>query len=249
MAVPHISNRPLWFRSWGTSLLIHLGLLAGVGLWQWWLLGGMSAGPEETLDTVVRHKPFRSGWVLPTNVSLTSLEEAAAADGKQSHSSPEVNPETPVLADFVQRELQRQIEQADSQPENLLMRLEELGGRLESASTAAGVAQVGEFLNKSLGVPERVPPETANLEVAGEFDFNSARLDDVERVLSPQGEEVFFGIMTDAAGRQLRVELNPQDGRELFRTFTLIKRFPLLEQVYRQVVQGLLDKMLAEQQR
>ena len=38
-------------------------------------------------------------------------------------------------------------------------------------------------------------------------------------------------------------ELGIEEGEQLYRTFQLIKKNPLLEKVYRQVVMGLLDKL------
>ena len=53
----------------------------------------------------------------------------------------------------------------------------------------------------------------------------------------------YVAVLLDAEGRQMDQELETEDGEKLYRTFQLIKKNPLLEKVYRQVVMGLLDKL------
>ena len=83
----------------------------------------------------------------------------------------------------------------------------------------------------------------ASAPVAGAFDFDSAQIHDVLQETGDDQKPRYVAVLVDAQGRSLRAELEPEEGRQLYKTMSIIKKHPLLEAVYRDVVMGFLDKL------
>ena len=123
-------------------------------------------------------------------------------------------------------------------------RLQELTKRLNSVSTEQSVDELTGRLQQALGTTSRAtaPKEKP---ASGPFDTKTAQLHEVRREEMTDGEFRYLVVLVDAAGRSFETELGPAEGEQLYRTWQLIKKNPLLERVYRGVVMQLLDKLLS----
>jgi hypothetical protein len=149
------------------------------------------------------------------------------------------------LGEFAQRRLEHarhETEQKSS--EEQLADLESLGRRLDSVSTEESVREVTGALSQWLGTSDRATRPAATAETGGTFDVETAQVSDVKQV-ETDGVITYVAILVDAQGNALETLLDETDGPQLFKTFQLMKRFPLLEMVYRGAVMGLLDKLVA----
>ncbi len=160
----------------------------------------------------------------------------------------EADAQTPGLSTFVRGRIDEQRQAVAGQSRAEQMReLEALGSELERVGSAKSIAELGEKLTSWLGAGER-RHERDVVEVgrAGDFDVSTSQILDV-RLETVAEQAQYVAVLIDAEGRTQSVELDSQEGAELHRLFDLIRRFPLLETVYRQTVMGLLDRMLADE--
>lgn len=147
------------------------------------------------------------------------------------------------IAEYVEQrieQVQRETEAADT--EDSLKRLQQLSGQLQQASSAESVKQLSGQLNRWLGNSARASaPPTEKPE--GPFDYSTAQLHDVLRKETAAGQFEYRSVLIDSAGRTIEVPTSEEEGARLYRIWELIKKNPLLETVYRQVVMGLLDSL------
>jgi hypothetical protein len=80
--------------------------------------------------------------------------------------------------------------------------------------------------------------------VAGDFDFDTAQIHDVVRTEAEDGLWDYRTVLVDAEGRTFEVEIDREQGEKTFATFESLKKFPLANQVYRQIAMGLIDRAL-----
>lgn len=172
----------------------------------------------------------------------TADSRRKSADGNSS-SPPQPNESVFAPEAIVRRRVDRAIEEAgEVGEEENLKRLDRLSGQLEQMATDKSVAELNDKLKRWLGTKPRAT-EPAKEPVAGPFDIATAQVHDVRREGEDAATYRYIAVLLDADGRQMDQELDMVDGEKLFRTFQLIKKNPLLEKVYRQVVMGLLDKL------
>ena len=154
----------------------------------------------------------------------------------------------PSIAEYVERQIeqvQRETEAADT--DDSLKRLQQLSGQLQQASNAESLKQLSGQLNRWLGNSSRASaPPTEKPE--GPFDYGTAQLHDVLRSETDAGPFEYRSVLIDSAGRTLEVPISEEEGARLYRIWELIKKNPLLETVYRQVVMGLLDSLTKDAQ-
>jgi hypothetical protein len=138
--------------------------------------------------------------------------------------------------------------------------LERLGRQLNELSTPASLTEVTNLLGTWLGTGPRAvtppsgppPPSAEGAPPIGlndeepEFDHTTAQIQDVSRHETPEGT-VHVALLVNAAGQSLETPLDEPFGQQMFDTFQLMKRFPLLGTIYRETVMSLLDQMLAAQ--
>lgn len=167
----------------------------------------------------------------PADNSVGSLEEIADADA----------PDTRAM---LQRMLDQSIrkEQAAS-AEQQLARLETLAGELQGLATEQSVDEIAGFLGTVL---ETTPAPTSANGPVGKFDPETAQIVDV-RQETREGKVRHIALLKDARGMTSEVEVDADTGESLARTFALMRKFPLLESVYRKSVMPVLDRMLKDQ--
>lgn len=191
-----------------------------------------------SIQTYVAESTFDSHWTLRPDVSLEELDQVAE---ERPAASPEVPGNTAILPDFVRKQLRKEMQSAEDQsPEDLRARLEKLGGQLQSESSEKSVKAIANLIGTNRELP------AAGASVTGEFDHATAQIDRVDKSVADDGQLTYVATLVDSQGREQQVEMSPEDGAQLYETFELMKRFPLLESIYRQVVMGMLDKMLAD---
>jgi hypothetical protein len=222
--------------------------------------------PSLALETVALESPIELEitWaddrrVEPSEVSVTPMrptEEATVVSPLQQHAGLDEVREffdgdvpTPRgdLKTFVRQSIKQAGDAASKRsPEDLLNRLDGLGGTLGRVSDEDRVQELagrfGDWLNTT-----RRATEPAREPVAGRFDADSAQIHDVLREVDQDGMTRYFAILVDASGRTEKVPLDMSDGERLYKTMALIKKHPLLEAVYRDVVMAFLDKLAGGQ--
>lgn len=186
---------------------------------------------------------------VPTPITLVvradwELTEPPVVRVEMTPDKEELPDEAPALAD-VPAQIEAAITAAQAKPvEEQRNQLEELAERLNNVSTEKSVDAMAAKLQQVLGAAPRATAP-AEKPVSGEFDTSTAQLHDVRREEAADGEFRYLVVLIDAAGRSFESELGPAEGEQLYRTWQLIKKNPLLERVYRGVVIQLLDKLLS----
>lgn len=129
-----------------------------------------------------------------------------------------------------------------SAPENL-DRLDQMSQRLNQVSSPSSVGELAGVFQQFVGSKQRahqpVEPSTP-----GEFDHGTAQFHDVKRYAKEPHGWRYVAVLLDAAGRTIEVDMDELEGERAYVTLERIKTNPLLEQVYRQILMPLLDKML-----
>lgn len=151
------------------------------------------------------------------------------------------------LAEFARRRFDFARREAEQQsPGQQRADLETLGRRLQNVGSEESVAELSGTLNKWLGAEDRTTELAPEMNKTAEpFDATTAQISDVQKIES-EGSVTYIAILVDASGQSAEAELDEIDGPQLYETFQLIKRFPLMEMVYRRTVMGLLDKLTQE---
>jgi hypothetical protein len=157
----------------------------------------------------------------------------------------EASPADAAAGVLVSAELLRAIEASGrrSEEENLRS-LERLSGRLTKVSSEETLDELSGTIGRLVGTGPRETKPKEN--VAGTFDHSTGQPHDCKKV-EVDGKVRYVMVMIDKAGRTQEVEMSAADGEQLYQTMQLIKSNPLLERVYRGVVMGIMDKLLAPQ--
>jgi len=157
--------------------------------------------------------------------------------------------------------LQEQIKESLAATEQLseaerIEALDKAAGRLARISSESSVDDVARKLQSWLGLTPRaqqpvvVDPTTQDVDsdaAEEEFDFTTAQLHDVIRILVPDSRPQYLCVLLDARGRTMEVPLSEAEGAPIYSLMQKIKAHPLLERIYRQVAMPLLDQMVQAQ--
>jgi hypothetical protein len=247
-------------RGWRASLGLHVAVL-GVLLAEW-LYGLPLLTPAEpvasqqiTIQAVALKQPTVATVVLQRwpQIDADNTNDVVPVDAEEllaGYADPrwqdvvEPDGEMQPAQDIVSLELWRLIREAEetSQEDNL-DKLAQLSDRLAQSSSEQSVSDINARLAKVLGTAERAEVPAAE-PVAGEFDFGTAQLFDVQRIANEQGEFTYTATLVDAAGRKFESPMTADQGASAYRTMQIVKSNPLLEKVYRGVVMSLMDELL-----
>ncbi len=233
--------------AYGLSLVAHavlLGVLIGLAVPGMWV-PRFDAPP---VTTTMQEDGDRDDQTAepPIDAQVASADTLATAVPVESAGEGHVSPESPGLAVFVRQRLdEKSSASAQMSPEQRMRELETLGAELTRVANTESVTALSATLAGWLGSSDRqtAPSEEADDDVPP-FDPATAQFSDV-RLETADGQERYVALLVDAAGRSREVDLDAADGATLHRLFDLMKRFPLLETIYRQTVMGLLDRMMA----
>lgn len=225
-----------WTLSLTTSALLHLCLLVG-GIAV--LSRSFSLRPVRSGEGTVSTRAAGPETALPPTLSPDDAKKPVPETG-----SAEVRIDSGSLTELIRREFQQQVQSGEAaEPAQRMARLDELGQRLHGISSEARVLAVTDRISQALGVvprPAASPPVTSDEPI----DLDRAQLENVLKEADADGRIVYTGILIDPDGRTMRVELDAAEGEELSRLFETMRRYPLLEKVYRSVVMSLLDQPL-----
>ena len=236
--------------SYLTSAVLHLTLIV-VSVWM-----TIPAWPEPHSDQIqvrtdlsnlddLSVEPIHHLEVAEDNVSIPDEERGDSPHDLTIDRPPDAK--DPNLAELARRRLEHaRAEAGQHSADEQRTDLETLGRRLQQVSSEESVAELNKTLSGWLGTNERTTkPKDSEETESQPFDSSTAQISDVKRV-GTEENPIYIAILVDANGNSTEVELDDAEGAQLYETFQLIKRFPLLEQVYRGTVMGLLDKLTAE---
>jgi hypothetical protein len=232
--------------SYSLSGLLHAGVVIGL------LLSGMPARWDLStppIDTAVRPSTPSGLETLPLpDVSADEPDGDAdrpALEGKDALA--QVDPAEGGMAEFTRQQLQQARERAaESSAAEQTLELEELARRLGNVSSEQSVEQLTDTLAPWLGIDAARATAPAEKSDDAPFDPDTAQVSDVLRHENG-GAVQYVAVLVDAAGRTLETPLEQADGEALYDVFQLMKKFPLLEMVYRKTVMGLLDQIIEDQ--
>ena len=124
-----------------------------------------------------------------------------------------------------------------------LERLDQISQRLNQVASPSSVGELAGAFQQFVGTKPRANQPVEH-SAPDDFDHETAQFHDVKRYAKEPSGWRYVAVLLDAAGRTIEVEMDELEGERVFVTFERIKSNPLLEQVYRQILMPLLDKML-----
>ncbi len=220
--------------------------------WTWRLSVWLSVAVHVAILVALVWIPYHYWREQPDDP--TKPAASTTADGSEAR-APEPLPPAPKIpepedlsSERVQRQLDEMIEQAERlTPEEQRERLDRLGRRFEEISSPEHVERIAERMQEWLGTEARASAPAAE-PVEGSFDHNTGQVHDVQ-LTNVNGTKRYQVVLVDAKGRTLEVEVDDDVGQQLHEVFVMIKKYPLLEEVYRRVAMPLLDQLLEQQRR
>lgn len=189
-------------------------------------------------------------WYIPQRVESTNQETLQSSstnvDPPQASVPPPLPP-TPgsnVPAVQIEASLKSAMDQTrDLSNERKLTELEKNLERLDSISSAESVQKTTQKIAGVLGLSSGPRPNAQP--IVGAFDINTAQIHDVTRSRDDNGNWRYQSVLVDAGGRTQQVELSDKTGEDTFNTFQQLKKFPMANGIYRELVMPMLQKMLA----
>ena len=154
-------------------------------------------------------------------------------------------PTVSVAAEWVEQASEQSQERS---AEENLDQLDELGQRLTDVSSEQGVGEIGAVLSKALNLEDRAtaPSDAPATEAEPRtFENASAQLHDVRlETDEATGTERYVATLVDRHGTAIEMEMDPASGKQAYDVMQTIKKYPLLESVYRAVVMKILDRLI-----
>lgn len=230
--------------SYSLSGLLHAVLVVGLLLSAMPVRWDVSTAP---IDTAVR--PSEPENLPLAEVSADEPDDGAASSTLEGRDAlAQVDPADGGLAEFTRQQLQQARERITDRPAaEQTLELEVLARRLGNVSSEQSVEQLTDTLAPWLGIDGARATAPAGKTDDAPFDPDTAQVSDVLKHENG-GAVQYVAVLVDAAGRTLETPLEQADGEALYDVFQLMKKFPLLETVYRKTVMALLDRLIEEQQ-
>ncbi len=191
---------------------------------------------------------------LPTSFDPNSITVVSTIDPNEDARVDEPPPPVPVrivthvdevTGDMVlDKQLQVIAESNKKSVEENRNELDKMARKLDEVSSAESLNVLAESMHKWLRTEKRATKPAENPQ--GHFDHPTAQMHDIRREPLESGGWRYVCILIDAEGRTFETEVDPESGRQLYDTMEKMKAFPLLEQVYRQMVMPLMDKAMSQ---
>ena len=145
-------------------------------------------------------------------------------------------------------EIEASVSSAMKQTEGLsnerkLTELEKNLQRLDSISSPDTLRDTTDKIANALGLSAGPAPSPRPVE--GVFDTTTAQIHDVTRIRGEDNKWVYQSILVDSAGRTQKVDLPETEGEVTYSTFQQLRKYPMAEGIYRQLVMPMLQKALA----
>lgn len=245
----------------GTSGVLHFGagLVVGVALLGLFDLPWLSAAPEPRVLIVAgvqeRVEPIMVTMEADTGYSADELLAEHVRQGRewsfelidQALLAERVDaplPEESLAAEWVEQASDQSRERSTDAN---LEQLDELAGRLSAISSREAVGDIGSVLSRAMKLEERAtaPATDAVDAVERKFETSSAQLHDVRRETDEAtGAERYVATLVDRHGSAIEQEMDAESGKQAYEVMQTIKKYPLLESVYRAVVMQILDRLI-----
>ena len=215
--IPSTDSTKRWrYIAWWASLVFHAVLLGALAMW----------------------------FVGRRNADRTNAAQVAAEQAMTKSPARSQLPPPDVSSKQVSATLQRATEKfADLPAAEQLNELDKQAAKLESLSSSKSVSEMADKFQEWIPTPQRTS-EPAFQPASGEFDFDTAQIHDVVRTAGADGAWEYRSVLVDAGGRTFDVEIDRAEGEKVYAAFDSLKKFPLANQVYRQIVMGLMDRAL-----
>ena len=126
--------------------------------------------------------------------------------------------------------------------ERMLSELEKKLKRLHSVSSVEAVQDTTGKIASTLGLSSGPVPASGRVE--GTFDTRTAQIHEMTRSRGENGDWVYHSVLVDSAGRTESIVLPKTEGEVTYKTFQQLKRFPMADGIYRQLVMPMLQNML-----
>jgi hypothetical protein len=180
-------------------------------------------------------RPVETGVAAESR--FDALSAAAAVPTRFVAGIPRVN------GDFVRTQLDAEVgRQRRVPPHEQLDRLSVMGRQLHELSSPSSLDELSEQFQSWMGYSPRAT-QPAPVSEPGEFDYATAQITDISRQELPDRTYRYLCLLLDAEGRTMEVELDAAHGAIAFELLQRIKKYPLLEQVYRQIFMPLADQI------
>lgn len=168
--------------------------------------------------------------------SIELVDQAAVAGDAEA-----AFPEVSIAAEWVEQATDQSRERSTDQN---LDQLDELAGRLSDISSEESIGDIGSMLSRAMKLEDRATAP-ADGAVERKFENSSAQLHDV-RLESDEatGAERYVATLVDRHGAAIEQEMDAESGKQAYEVMQTIKKYPLLESVYRAVVMKILDQLI-----
>jgi uncharacterized protein (UPF0147 family) len=199
------------------------------------------------------------GWIDQQPLSVIQASTSYVRDAEQ-----DVEPIATIVIDEDDKapaNIREQIKKSVAALEQLsdaerLQALDAAASRLARISSEESIDKVADRLQSWLGLTPRAVQSVAEdltsqedaaepAATEGEFDFKTAQLHDVRRVVMPNKRPQYLCVLLDTRGRTMEVPLSDAEGEPIYALMQKIKAHPLLEKIYRRIAMPLLDQMVA----
>ncbi|MCH5372483.1 MAG: hypothetical protein JJ992_00780 [Planctomycetes bacterium] len=192
-------------------------------------------------------------WYVPTPRASNDGKRVASTSSPDARGRIEVNPpaipsppsvaEPDIPPEQIEASIESQIRSvATLSDERKLSELEKNLARLQGIATEESVRDVTATIAGSLGLD--AGPAPADERPEGAFDSDTAQIQDVKRVRGKSGQWEYTSVLVDAQGRTQEVSLTAAEGETAYHTFEQLKRYPMAEGIYRQLVMPMIQKMI-----
>lgn len=162
--------------------------------------------------------------------------------------TPSLPPRRPLSPDVSSKQVSATLDKATEKYASIpiseqLNELDKQAARLESLSSEKSVDEIAAKFQEWIPTSRRASEPSAEVS-SGEFDFDTAQIHDVLRSAAADGSWNYRSVLIDAGGRTFEVEIDRAAGENMYAAFESLKKFPLANQVYRQIAMGLMDRAL-----
>jgi hypothetical protein len=171
-------------------------------------------------------------------------EDSNARPADRKPPVPEPAEVTNLPAEQLAQSIEAQLDQASRlNDEEKLSELEKNLRRLEKVSDAESVQEITSTIANTIGLDSEA--YAADKQAAeGDFDFDSAQLDDVTRRRGDDGQWEYQSILVDKQGRKMTVPMDAGQGETMFSTFEKMKQYPFAQAIYRGIVMPMLQSLI-----
>ena len=188
-------------------------------------------------------------WYFPPRDSGQTQAAVKGANPQTSGVSPTQAPERSVIdpvvpASQMEASVQSTLDQIKDMPEEQkLSELEKNLRRLDAISNEQSVGKTRQVIAETLDLEPGAEPLSEP--PGGTFDAATAQIHNVIRERDGESRWIYKSVLVDSLGRTQTVVMPALEGETTYNTFEQMKKYPMAEGIYRQLVMPMLQKMIA----